>query len=75
MTDISMCTNALCPKRDLCYRYMAIPDSWQSYMEFQNICHRDNNFQWFYEIGDYPIRSTEEKEEIKVLVEETNSGE
>jgi hypothetical protein len=35
MPDISMCNNALCPSKEYCYRYTAIPNPHrQSYMEF-----------------------------------------
>jgi hypothetical protein len=29
--DISMCKNEECPKKETCYRFKAIPDSYQSY--------------------------------------------
>lgn len=31
MPDISMCKNAECPSREQCYRFMARPDTWQTY--------------------------------------------
>ena len=32
MPDISMCHGDNCPKKETCYRFMAIPDDlWQSY--------------------------------------------
>ena len=34
MPDISMCPNPKCRKRFRCYRFMAVPDDWQSYMSF-----------------------------------------
>jgi hypothetical protein len=34
MPDISMCSNNKCEKNKKCYRYMAIPSSWQSYANF-----------------------------------------
>ena len=33
--DISMCANYLCPLRKRCYRYLAIPDEYQSYGDFK----------------------------------------
>jgi lipoate synthase len=59
MPDITMCSNAICPKREICYRYVCIPDQWQSYMEFHNICTRENNFKWFYNIDGRPIKQIE----------------
>lgn len=32
MPDISMCGNQTCPSRKKCYRFMAIPSTWQSYI-------------------------------------------
>ncbi len=34
MPDISMCNNEKCDKKNKCYRYMAIPSSWQAYSNF-----------------------------------------
>jgi hypothetical protein len=35
MPDITMCSNLLCIKRSVCYRYMATPNNhWQSYASF-----------------------------------------
>jgi len=35
MPDISMCLNGeKCPKSKHCYRFCAVPDSWQSYSDF-----------------------------------------
>ena len=34
MPDISMCTGGACRRKMTCYRYMAKPDEYQSYMEF-----------------------------------------
>ncbi len=30
MPDITMCSGQNCEKKETCYRYMAIPSSWQS---------------------------------------------
>jgi hypothetical protein len=35
MPDIAMCKNENCPYRNTCYRYRAIPDLMQAYLEFQ----------------------------------------
>jgi hypothetical protein len=32
MPDIAMCVNKDCPFRHKCYRFMAVPDTHQSYM-------------------------------------------
>lgn len=35
MADITMCQNNICPIRQNCYRYRAIPnEKWQSYSNF-----------------------------------------
>ena len=34
MPDISMCVNVQCVKRLTCYRYIAKPSEYQSYMDF-----------------------------------------
>jgi hypothetical protein len=59
--DLSMCNNSKCEKFRECYRAMCIPDSWQSYAEFKNICGEWNDYKYHYPIGDKPIR----KEELK----------
>ena len=35
MPDITMCDNKDCILRDVCYRYSAIPDHYQSYAMFE----------------------------------------
>jgi hypothetical protein len=62
MPDIAMCQYSNCPKSNECYRFRAIPDSWQSYMEFKNICKETNNHQWFYSIDGRPVREIKLKE-------------
>jgi hypothetical protein len=59
MPDLSMCNNSNCTKYSDCYRAMCIPDTWQSYIEFKNICSESNNYKYHYEIGDKPIRKEE----------------
>jgi hypothetical protein len=34
MPDISMCQNKECQNKEKCYRYKALPSTWQSYMKF-----------------------------------------
>lgn len=34
MSDIAMCSNHSCPSRDYCYRFTAVPSSFQSYASF-----------------------------------------
>lgn len=63
MPDISICDNKDCSKFKYCWRAMCIPDAWQSYnVAFKNICNKKNNYQYFYEIGDKPIRKEKLKE-------------
>lgn len=40
---------------------MAVPSQYQSYSEFKNICNEENDYKWFYEIGNKPIK----KEQIE----------
>lgn len=44
MPDITMCANKTCPNRKNCYRFMAIPDKYQSYSGF--IPKLDKNKKW-----------------------------
>ena len=37
MVDITMCRNLQCAKKDICYRFNAIPSSFQSYSDFQPV--------------------------------------
>jgi hypothetical protein len=50
MPDISMCVNDKCKVNKDCYRYMAIPSSWQSYADFD-----ENDCQYFMPIGNRPV--------------------
>lgn len=34
MPDLAMCFNKECPRCHDCYRFMAIPNEWQYYSEF-----------------------------------------
>ena len=50
MPDISMCVNDKCKVNKDCYRYMAIPSSWQSYADFDEV-----DCQYFMPIGNRPV--------------------
>ena len=50
MPDISMCNGKKCPKKKQCYRYMAIPDRYQSYAMFEESCLKDKKFENFWSI-------------------------
>jgi lipoate synthase len=54
--DISMCEYSECPKSNECWRFKAIPNNLQSYMEFKNICNEKNNYKYLYEIDGKPIK-------------------
>jgi len=79
MPDIAMCQHSSCPKSNDCYRFRAIPDSWQSYMNFEYICKETNNYQWFYETGDKKVAEIKEKlkegEESECAKVKTNDSE
>ena len=73
MSDISMCQHASCPKSNDCYRFRAIPDSWQSYMNFEYICKETNNYQWFYSIDGKPVKEIELEEGESTCVKKNDS--
>jgi hypothetical protein len=50
MPDISMCQNDKCNLNKECYRYMAIPSSYQSYADFN-----ENNCESFTPINGRKI--------------------
>jgi hypothetical protein len=50
MPDIAMCDYKDCPKAKECYRFMAEPSQWKSYMEFKNICGEWNKYKWFWKM-------------------------
>jgi hypothetical protein len=54
MPDITMCNKATCDKKDLCYRYMAIPNKYQSYSCF-TVCEAPD-YEMFYPIGSKRTR-------------------
>ena len=45
MPDISMCIGGDCPRKNDCYRYRAIPNSYQTY--FVNPPFRDGDCKYF----------------------------
>jgi len=49
MPDITLCTNNTCTAKRTCYRFMAEPSEWQSYMAFGDI--HGNKCSSFIEIG------------------------
>lgn len=51
MPDITMCTFNMCSKCLTCYRFMAIPNQYQSYADLSKVCLNDN-YAYFYEIDD-----------------------
>jgi len=52
MPDISMCQNEKCKLKMECYRYMAVPSSWQTYADFN-----EENCESFSPIEKYrPLR-------------------
>jgi len=63
MPDISMCLTKDCPKRNKCYRYIAIPSQWQSYFLIDLVCNDENNYEWFMDIDGrfMRINRTEKK--------------
>lgn len=50
MPDITMCLSKNCPEKENCYRARAKPDRWQSYSDFEILCHKDNGFPDFMPI-------------------------
>lgn len=49
MADIAQCQFNVCPKSNQCYRFLAKPDKYQTYMLFQNICNEKNDYEWFWQ--------------------------
>jgi len=35
--------------KDSCYRFLAEPNDNQIYMLFPNICHQENDYEWYWE--------------------------
>lgn len=65
MPDITMCVNKQCPLRRRCYRYRAVPGTWQSYALFEpqervgSPVYAADCYE-FWEIDGRVLRSTEE---------------
>jgi hypothetical protein len=58
MSDISMCQNEKCKLKIKCYRYMAVPSSWQTYADFN-----EENCESFSPIGKHrPLRQIKSEE-------------
>jgi len=50
MPDISKCQGKKCNKKEQCYRFMAIPDLYQSYSNFETQCLPENEYIYFLEL-------------------------
>lgn len=48
MPDISMCKNKECPKATQCYRFMAVPNRYQSWADFQYVTTPDGTVDCEY---------------------------
>lgn len=49
MPDITMCRTSNCKKKRSCYRYCAVPDTYQSYSDFADDCQK-NQYMNYWEI-------------------------
>jgi hypothetical protein len=56
MPDISMCSNADCPSRTICWRFMAKPDAFQRYGVFKTDGDKCGSF-WPMDGVNYPAAS------------------
>lgn len=53
MTDITMCMNEKCTRKEECYRFKAKPDElWQSYAIFNPVCNKDGKCEYFLKLID-----------------------
>lgn len=52
MPDIPMCACQTCPLSRQCYRFMAVPDTYQSYDSFKP--DDDGKCDYFIELAVYP---------------------
>jgi len=53
---------------------MSVPNKQnQAYVLFKNICNEDNEYEWFYEIGNKRIREIEDKVETEKIESETEN--
>lgn len=55
MPDICMCMSKNCERREQCYRSQAVPDRYQTYSNFEEVC-RDNNFEYFWQMKELEKR-------------------
>ena len=51
MPDITMCMNPKCDKKDLRYRFKAVPDTLQSYSDFTDDC-KNNDYRNYWGMWD-----------------------
>lgn len=56
MVDMILCDNKKCPRKNDCYRFMAIPSMVQPYATLPCI-DKNCKYDFFIEIGDKRIRS------------------
>lgn len=49
--DMSLCVNAICPLRAKCFRYLAVPGKWQSWMCAEV---KGDSCDLFIPVGAYP---------------------
>lgn len=72
MVDISLCANSVCPLRQKCYRFRAIPSEvWQAYSMFKPYKLPDGTFDCDY-FWDMTGQEKEYKNKIK---HDTNGSE
>ncbi len=58
MVRLELCNYTSCPKARECYRTVA-EIGVNGYADFKNVCGDWNNYKYFYEIGDKPVRKEE----------------
>ncbi len=62
MPNLCMCKVETCPKKDKCYRFMAIEsEPHQPYANYEEICTKKNKYAWFYKIDGKKIREVKPK--------------
>ena len=59
LIHLARCSNEKCEKKAECYRYMAENQNDLPLIEFEYLCKETNNYSFFYEIGDKPVRKLE----------------
>lgn len=50
MVDIGLCSHNKCEKSNSCYRYTKKDNINAVTFRFENKCHQDNGFQWYWEV-------------------------